>query len=169
MKFTSQICTTEEQSKRLLALGLKKETADCYYYAQQRWTGNSYENTGELFLSPLWNINDKGHFQYLNEVFGDEIGEEDIPYVLPAWSLHRLLEMMPKKVETPKPAYGWFGEDLTFRIDDDLYIQYEDWEIENEEYRFCGKGFYNSNLYDNIIECIEWQIKEGYFNKEYLE
>ena len=28
MKFNSQICTTKEQSKRLLALGLKKETAD---------------------------------------------------------------------------------------------------------------------------------------------
>jgi hypothetical protein len=29
MKFNSQICTTREQSERLLALGLKKETADC--------------------------------------------------------------------------------------------------------------------------------------------
>ena len=28
MKFNSQICTTREQSERLLALGLKKETAD---------------------------------------------------------------------------------------------------------------------------------------------
>lgn len=28
MKFNSQICTTKEQSERLLALGLKKETAD---------------------------------------------------------------------------------------------------------------------------------------------
>ena len=27
-KFNSQICTTKEQSERLLALGLKKETAD---------------------------------------------------------------------------------------------------------------------------------------------
>lgn len=60
-------------------------------------------------------------------------------------------------------------EDLAFRIDDDLCIRYEDWGIENEEYRFCGKGFYNSNLYDNIIECIDWLITEGYFNKEYLE
>ena len=101
MKFNSQICTSKSQSGRLLALGLKRETADCYYYAQQRWTGNSYENTGELFLSPLWDINDKGHFQYLNEVFGDEIGEEDTPYVLPAWSLHRLLEMMPDKIAYP--------------------------------------------------------------------
>ena len=31
MKFNSQICTTKEQSERLLALGLKKETADMYY------------------------------------------------------------------------------------------------------------------------------------------
>lgn len=28
--FNSQICTTREQSERLLALGLKKETADMY-------------------------------------------------------------------------------------------------------------------------------------------
>jgi hypothetical protein len=27
----------------------------------------------------------------------------------------------------------------------------------------------SSNLYDNIIDCIEWLIKEGYFNKLYLE
>lgn len=30
MEFNSQICTTKEQSERLLALGLKKETADMY-------------------------------------------------------------------------------------------------------------------------------------------
>lgn len=30
--FKSQICTTREQSERLIALGLKKETADCCYY-----------------------------------------------------------------------------------------------------------------------------------------
>ena len=28
MEFTSQICTTKEQLERLLALGLKRETAD---------------------------------------------------------------------------------------------------------------------------------------------
>ena len=28
--FNSQICTTREQSERLLALGLKKETADMF-------------------------------------------------------------------------------------------------------------------------------------------
>lgn len=32
MEFNSQICTTREQSERLLSLGLKKETADMVHY-----------------------------------------------------------------------------------------------------------------------------------------
>lgn len=150
--FTSQICTTKEQSERLLALGLKKETADMKYpCTTEYYVGILTEGMSSLPM--IINTED------------DEVTECD----LPAWSLHRLIEMMPKQVKTPKPAYGWHGEDLAFRIDDDLCIRYEDWGIENEEYRFCGKGFYNSNLYGNIIECIDWLITEGYFNKEYLE
>ena len=91
------------------------------------------------------------------------------PTILPAWSLHRLIEIVPKLVKVPKPNYGWNGEDLMFHINDELHILYEDLCIENEEYRFCSKYFYKSNLYDNFIDCIEWLIKEGYFNKEYLE
>lgn len=37
MNFNSQICTTEEQSKRLLALGLKRETADCVMMYYDGW------------------------------------------------------------------------------------------------------------------------------------
>ena len=147
LKFNSQVCTTKEQSQRLLDLGLKPKTADMSIIT------NAVDYDGVKYsLTPYSETNHP-------KIFG----------VIPAWSLHRLIEMMPKQVKTPKPTYGWVGEDLTFRMDDDLYIKYEDWGIENEEYRFCGKGFYNSNLYDNIIECIEWLIKEGYFNKEYLK
>jgi hypothetical protein len=32
----------------------------------------------------------------------------------------------------------------------------------------CIEYIYD-NLFDNIVECIAWLIKEGYFNKEYLE
>lgn len=70
MKFNSQICTTREQGARLLALGLKKETADCgIYYSELMgddrifvYVGNGYE--------------------------ADEI---------PAWSLHRLIEICNHK------------------------------------------------------------------------
>ena len=64
MKFNSQICTTKEQSERLLALGLKKETADC-----------------ALFL------NGNNEFEQLSK-FGNWERRADM---LPAWSLHRLL------------------------------------------------------------------------------
>ena len=35
-------------------------------------------------------------------------------------------------------------------------------------YNECCQHFNDGTLYDNIIDCIEWLIKEGYFNKEYL-
>lgn len=156
LKFNSAICTSREQSERLLAMGLKKNTADCYYYAQQRWTGNSYENTGELFLSPLWDINDKGHFQYLNEVFGDEIGEEDTPYVLPAWSLHRLIKMMPSFIDIGEHTY-------MFSMIQGKLVSYRSNIAGNA--LLYGKG----SVYDSVIYTIEWLIGEGLFNKEYLE
>ena len=64
MNFTSQICTTEEQSKRLLGLGLKKETADCV-----------------MMYYDGWHIGEAEHFNF------------DKDPVEPAWSLHRLIEL----------------------------------------------------------------------------
>lgn len=70
MKFKSQICTTVEQSERLLALGLKKETADMVHYFSQSlvecWT-----------IVPLDN--------------GEVAENNDLE--IPAWSLSRLIEI----------------------------------------------------------------------------
>lgn len=68
MNFTSQICTTEEQSKRLLALGLKKETADCFLVENPFMRG--------FIMFPI---------VYENEIIKDDN--------IPAWSLHRLIEL----------------------------------------------------------------------------
>lgn len=66
MKFNSQICTSREQSERLLALGLKKNTADMVwthaYYGT--WVATASEN-------PLYEESDS----------------------VPAWSLDRLKEL----------------------------------------------------------------------------
>ena len=67
--FNSQICTTREQSERLLALGLKKETADMVYYRE-----SSIHNWG--ILAKPWRDDFEGSQWYY-----------------PAWSLHRLIEM----------------------------------------------------------------------------
>lgn len=80
LKFNSQVCTTIEQSQRLLELGLKPETADCQYAALVvDWQGRSISN-------PKWRFYDH------NEGFAVQNFEH--MERIPAWSLHRLLCML---------------------------------------------------------------------------
>ena len=110
IKFNSQICTTRSQSEDLLKLGLKKETADMCY----RTNGMGiYFVTA---LNPLHN-----------------------PCDIPAWSLHRLIEMIKKSD----------------------YLHYNDMG--------CIKLYLEQDDFDTIITIISIMVKEGYFNKEYLE
>ena len=110
--FNSQICTTREQSERLLALGLKKETAD---------------------------------------IRGVE-GIEHIPTY--GWSLDRLRELIPENIFTGV-RNQWhrvmYNGILTYEEGEDSLVIFRD-----------------VNIYDRCVSCIEWLIKEGYFNKEYL-
>lgn len=128
MNFTSQICTTKEQSERLLGLGLKKETADMYYYVTSNGTGISAMD--DNFLP---------HMDTL------------------AWSLHRLIEIMPQWIHTIDGSFK-----LT--IDQGKLVCYR--EISNEVQTFV---FGHTSLYDSIIDTIEKLIKEGLFITEYLK
>ena len=69
-KFNSQVCTSKVQSERLLALGLKKETADCYWFycdIAKEWKCTILSST---------------------QVF------KDYPtMIIPAWSLDRLKKL----------------------------------------------------------------------------
>lgn len=93
LKFNTQICTTKEQSKRLLELGLDVQTSDCYHYAIQYFDGVSYDNTGKMAIGLRSNIADENHFDYLLESFG----LDDMDCFIPAWSLHRLIAMLPDR------------------------------------------------------------------------
>ena len=121
MKFNSQICTSRVQSERLLALGLKKETADmCWMYG---------------------------------EVLSCNPPEPNVD--IPAWSLHRLIEMMPLDV-IPE---GGFDNCFT------LIKNYpKGYSVEYDGFSY----YHKENIYDTLIDGIEHLIKEGYFNKEYL-
>lgn len=115
-EFNSQICTTREQSERLLALGLKKETADMH------WRLQPYYNDEGFDWGLEWSC---GIGKFLQE----DAYELFLDYI-PAWSLHRLIILC-----------GNIACDWIFR---------------------------NGDCYTNAINCIEWLIKKGYFNKEYL-
>ena len=132
MEFTSQICTTKEQSERLLALGLKKQTADMHHY--------QYTDGGR------WNIEARPSIAGYNN------------RLVPAWSLHRLIEMMPQWIDT-------IEDSLKLTIDQGKLVCYR--RTSTDEVQTFIFGY--RSLYDSIIYVIEKLIKEGYFNKEYLE
>lgn len=110
-EFKSQICTTKEQSERLLKLGLKKETADMCW---QKTTLN-----GELITYPAQDV------WHCSTAITD--------YHIPAWSLHRLLCL--------------YGLDYTIK---EVYNNAEE-------------------CYGMLISAIGIAIKDGMFNKDYLE
>jgi hypothetical protein len=107
-----------------LELGLKKETADMIHQPIGITAFNAWDTTDI---------------------------EDDF---FPAWSLSRLIEMMPEEM---------YGGLLCIFKDS---IRYEEMFMDRLEAHFEVVG---DNMYNNAISCIEWLIKEGYFNKEYLE
>ena len=156
MNFKSQICTSKEQSERLLGLGLKKETADMSYFHTVGFEGN------DLWLPSL--------SPYENVVKAPNYGEKTKIYLkshtIPAWSLHRLIEIMPKRIKNLKEDWDMCGHDIAFVITEELDVNYEE-PFEDEP---CyNKYFYEGNLYDKIVNSIEWLIQKGYFNKKYLK
>jgi hypothetical protein len=88
--FTSQICTTKEQSEQLLALGLKKETADMCLHG-----------TDISFTLP----------------FSRLVKFVSYP-IIPAWSLHRLIELLGlSKICLNIDLYDSPYEEVIHRID----------------------------------------------------
>jgi hypothetical protein len=73
----------------------------------------------------------------------------------PAWSLHRLIEMMPSFIDIGEHSY-------MFSIIQGKLFSYGS-DIVGNAFLY-GKG----SVYESAIYTIEWLIKEGYFNKEYL-
>lgn len=145
MKFTSQIATNVEQSEKLIALGLKYETADMHSY---RHTEIDNTETWELSVVPYSNMISAANM--FNESY-------IVDHIKPAWSLHRLIEMMPQWLHTIDGSFK-----LT--IDQGKLVCYR--EISDEVQTFV---FGHTSLYDSIIDTIEKLIKEGLFITEYLK
>lgn len=79
MKFNSAICTSVEESKRLLELGLKKETADCNYPISMLdgrpceciRVGNPSEQNYNAF--PAWSLHRLMEIAYNGDILGGVI------------------------------------------------------------------------------------------------
>ena len=135
--FSSQICTTREQSEHLLSLRLKKETAD---YALLPLT----DKVTSVLVKPSTN---------------------DIKNTIPAWSLGRLLEMLPSPIPISEdlPTFHHYAYLDLSKVSAHYY--WEDYDgAERALASFCGNGFFAA-----VVDATEWLIKGGNFPKEYLE
>ena len=140
--FKSQICTTRQQSERLLALGLKKETADIVHFFSQS-------------LAQEWTIVPLANDETARNIQGLEI---------PAWSLVRLLEMLPSPIPISEnlPTFNHYAF-LDLSAESVVYC-WKDYDgADRALVGFTGNGFFAA-----VVDATEWLIKEGYFNKEYL-
>jgi hypothetical protein len=95
MEFNSQICTTKTQSERLLALGLKKETADMNHY--------------QYVYGGRWNVAAQPSIAGYNN------------RIVPAWSLHRLIKIanLPEYWECTS---GDWSEEVIAYIHSEIHI-----------------------------------------------
>ena len=106
--FKSQICTDKIQSERLLSLGLKKETADMVHFFSQS-------------LAQDWTIVPLADGETAKHIQGLEI---------PAWSLHRLIEMYVERYISCSMNL----KDLTYeRIINEIEIHIKEGDF-NKEY-----------------------------------
>lgn len=139
MNFKSQIATTREQSERLLALGMKPETADMSIPIKD----NPNLNCSARPYND-WN----GYWKHNK-------------FVIPAWSLNRLLEMMPKLIHIEVGDY--------YLLITPLWISYANimhGEIIDEMKAISITQY---GIFNELIDMIDWLIQNEYFNKEYLK
>lgn len=146
--FKSAICTSIEQSEKLLALGLKKETADMTIHIK---SDDGYYVTAEPFYE--WEDD-------LNTLPSLEEPEQ----ILPAWSLGRLIEMLPSPIPISEDFPTFQNEAYLDLSKVSVGYYYEDYDGADRAFiGFSGKGFFSA-----VVDATEWLIKEGYFDKEYL-
>lgn len=142
-EFKSQVVTSIEQSKRLLELGIKKETADCRHWAYiKNSKGNPIPKRNQKWVTRIGTDESAQVCGFMAATF------------IPAWSLHRLMEIIQNNEK--QISYILDREELTIEWFDD-----GGWK--NKFFRRI------ENTYDRMISCIEYMLKEGLINPDYLE
>ena len=140
--FKSQVCTSREQSEGLLALGLKKETADMHWF----YTGK---------IHGWQHCSSETYIEAISHPFKKEWATNGV--ILPAWSLHRLWELLPKSI--------WHDNGLEKKYHPIIEYGFVNYVAE------CGMELFDFDcgyeVWGSMIVVIEWLIKEGYFNKEF--
>lgn len=133
----NQICTNKEQSSRLLEAGVRPDTADMYL---------------DEFELPV-------AFEY-----GRVEKHVDQDMAFPAWSLSKLIDMMPPAIDSLGTLYLCAGLNAK-KYNADNKVKAHRYSI---EYGIGRVSHRYDDPIDALIETIEWLIKKGYLDKKLL-
>lgn len=147
MNFKNNICTTKEQSLRLLSLGLQPKTADMYLEK------SGCPEAGEYNIHTIATKIDAAHW------FSVRMNRA----IIPAWSLSRLIEMLPSKIPDPKPGFESHHPELIKHSSGyNLSIR-----------RYTADCLVGTHIEETPIECcvsmIDWLIRNKHFDANYLK
>ena len=128
----------------LIGFGIKKETADIgLVFMTHDVTGEEIEPEF-LGCAELWGCEERRTVLFSRQ------------RQIPAWSLHRLVKMLPCVIDAHPILHLTLMPDAVFYTTEN--------NDEDHERPFSIHG----NIYDNIIDCVEWLIQQGHFNEDYL-
>lgn len=141
---STKICTSIEQSKKLLSLGLDPITADMFYPWHIEDEEDTFED-GYLLNTPV-------------------IGKYGSRGTIPCWSFTALLELMPLFIRTDNGDYnfslarGGAGA-YTFSY---IHSLKEPWELGYNLHLTTHKD----SVIDAAFEMVCWLIEQGHIKKQ---
>lgn len=145
----NQICTNKEQSSRLLEAGVRPGTADFY-------------------LQRITETDDWSNNNVLDEIIESWMNKQvllDMDGRYPAWSLSKLIDMMPKSYQDDIDGMIYY---LSGNFVELMYASDKIEDEEGDKTYTCANSFNKENLMDNVVDAIEWLIREGHLNKKFL-
>lgn len=139
----NRLCTTKQQSQRLLEAGVSPGTADFYLQRITETEDWSIDNVQDQLVEPWM----------------DKSVLFDMDLYYPAWSLSNLIDMMPPAIDSLGTLYLCAGLNAKKYNADN--------KVKAHQYSIEYGVRYTSHRYDDpfeaFIEAIEWLIKEGKF------
>lgn len=144
MDFKSQIGTNINQSRKLLELGLKPGTADMYLEKSKT------PEYGEYHLHTICEGIDSEHW------FSVRMNRD----ITPAWSLDRLLELIPKSIKQRNRPNADFHMNSDGQY---WFVSYDELGYDVKCQEMKPKSF------DAVICMIEWLIHNNHLNTKYLK
>lgn len=150
----AQICTTREQSQKLLELGIKSNTADMsWHFTNSRAESLQWElktfrlTTKENFFGKIEKLATP-FFKHADgtPMTGEEVFDKIYGKDLPAWSLGSLIALMPSEIHNchRKKYFKLEHERVSYFDKDEIY----------------GFSLYvENNLFDACVSMIERLVK----------